>query len=208
MHADCWHLVGLHILYINIIWLHILFINIILANVLKGSNILFNSVIQNLNIENLKSLWKSKTQNAFHVIILCLVKFKSYISFLNCFCFSYSYPGFEGSSVQDERREKEERRERRSDVENSEDEWRRTRIGALKKKAINASTKFRHSLKKKRGRKVSAFSIKDVRVAQEQEACDSFRQILLNEDLLPVKHDDYHMMLRWIYFTINWAVVL
>lgn len=94
------------------------------------------------------------------------------------------------------RREKEERRERRSDVENSEDERRRTRIGALKKKAINASTKFRHSLKKKRGRKVSAFSIKDVRVAQEQEACDSFRQILLNEDLLPVKHDDYHMMLR------------
>lgn len=43
---------------------------------------------------------------------------------------------------------------------------------------------------------MSAFSIKDVRVAQEQEACDSFRQILLNEDLLPVKHDDYHMMLR------------
>lgn len=81
-------------------------------------------------------------------------------------------------------------------MENSEDERRRTRIGALKKKAINASTKFRHSLKKKRGRKVSAFSIKDVRVAQEQEARDSFRQILLNEDLLPVKHDDYHMMLR------------
>ena len=39
-------------------------------------------------------------------------------------------------------------KERRLDVEISEDERRRTRIGSLKKKALSASTKFTHSLKK------------------------------------------------------------
>ncbi|KAI9123622.1 hypothetical protein K1719_004922 [Acacia pycnantha] len=56
----------------------------------------------------------------------------------------FAKPCFEGFSGSDEKGE------RRFDFENSEDE-RRTRIGvgSLKKKAINASTKFRHSLKKK-----------------------------------------------------------
>ncbi|KAE8686565.1 Phosphatidylinositol/phosphatidylcholine transfer protein SFH8 [Hibiscus syriacus] len=58
----------------------------------------------------------------------------------------FARPCFEGISGSDERRE------RKSDFENSEDE-RRTRIGSLKKKAINASTKFKHSLKKKSSRR-------------------------------------------------------
>ncbi|RRT82280.1 hypothetical protein B296_00002360, partial [Ensete ventricosum] len=74
---------------------------------------------------------------------------------------------FEGFSSHDERRE------RKSDIENSEDE-RRTRIGSLKKKAINASTKFRHSLKKKNRRKsdgrVISVSIEDIRNIEELEA--------------------------------------
>lgn len=108
--------------------------------------------------------------------------------------------GFEGFSGGDERRE------RKSDFENSEDE-RRTRIGSLKKKAINASTKFKHSLKKKSSRRksdgrVSSVSIEDVRDAEELKAVDAFRQALMLDELLPEKHDDYHMMLRFSIFLL------
>lgn len=110
--------------------------------------------------------------------------------------------GFEGFSGSDERRE------RKSDFENSEDE-RRTRIGSLKKKAINASTKFRHSLKKKSSRRksdgrVSSVSIEDVRDVEDMQAVDQFRQALIMDELLPERHDDYHMMLRFS----DWLLVL
>nr|XP_016470538.1 PREDICTED: phosphatidylinositol/phosphatidylcholine transfer protein SFH8-like [Nicotiana tabacum] len=108
----------------------------------------------------------------------------------------FARPCFEGSSA------REERRERKSDFENSEDE-RRTRIGSLKKKALNASTKFKHSLKKKNSRRksegrVSSVSIEDIRDAEELQAVDQFRQALLLDELLPEKHDDYYMMLRFL----------
>ncbi|XP_068638184.1 phosphatidylinositol/phosphatidylcholine transfer protein SFH13-like [Aristolochia californica] len=96
----------------------------------------------------------------------------------------------------------EERRERRSDMENSEDERRRTKIGTLKKKAINASNKFTHSLKK-RGKKkidcrVPSVSIEDIRDAKEECAVYAFRQELLARDILPARHDDYHTLLRFL----------
>ncbi|KAJ8763545.1 hypothetical protein K2173_002428 [Erythroxylum novogranatense] len=108
----------------------------------------------------------------------------------------FARPCFEGFSGG------EERRERKSDFENSEDE-RRTRIGSLKKKAINASTKFRHSLKKKSSRRksdgrVSSVSIEDVRDVEELQIVDAFRQALTMDELLPQKLDDYHMMLRFL----------
>ncbi|XP_052203641.1 phosphatidylinositol/phosphatidylcholine transfer protein SFH8-like [Diospyros lotus] len=108
----------------------------------------------------------------------------------------FARPCFEGSSGN------EERRERKSDFENSEDE-RRTRIGSLKKKALNASTKFKHSLRKRSSRRksdgrVSSVSIEDVRDAEELRAVDAFRQALIMDELLPEKHDDYHMMLRFL----------
>ncbi|KAK6121376.1 hypothetical protein DH2020_044875 [Rehmannia glutinosa] len=108
----------------------------------------------------------------------------------------FAMPCFEGSSGNDERRE------RKSDFENSEDE-RRTRIGSLKKKALNASSKFKHSLKKKSSRRksdgrVSSVSIEDIRDAEELQAVESFRQALILDELLPEKFDDYHMMLRFL----------
>ncbi|OMP03649.1 hypothetical protein COLO4_10291 [Corchorus olitorius] len=108
----------------------------------------------------------------------------------------FARPCFEGFSGSDERRE------RKFDFENSEDE-RRTRIGSLKKKAINASTRFKHSLKNKSSRRksdgrVSSVSIEDVRDVEELQAVDQFQQALIMEELLPERHDDYHMMLRFL----------
>ncbi|KAL0000350.1 hypothetical protein SO802_014131 [Lithocarpus litseifolius] len=104
--------------------------------------------------------------------------------------------GLEGSVAHDETRE------RKSDFENSEDERRRSKIGNLKKKAISASNKFTHSLKK-RGKKkidhrVPPVSIEDVRDANEESAVCELRQKLLDRDLLPPRHDDYHTLLRFL----------
>ncbi|KAL6842485.1 hypothetical protein ACP4OV_027720 [Aristida adscensionis] len=96
----------------------------------------------------------------------------------------------------------DDRKERRSDVENSEDERRRLSIGSLKKKALNASNKLTHSLKKRGKRKVehraSSFTIEDVRDEEEERAVFTFQQELLNRNLLPDKHNDYHLLLRFL----------
>ncbi|KAL9661295.1 hypothetical protein QQ045_026119 [Rhodiola kirilowii] len=80
----------------------------------------------------------------------------------------------------------------KSGAERTDDE-KKTRIASLKKKAINASSKFRHSLDRKgrRSSKVLSVSIEDVRDAEEIKA-------LILEELLPAKHDDYHMLLRFL----------
>ncbi|KAK9742678.1 hypothetical protein RND81_03G190400 [Saponaria officinalis] len=103
--------------------------------------------------------------------------------------------GFEGSSGQ------AERNERKSDVEALEDE--KKRRNSLKKKAINASSKLRHSLSIKKGRRKSesrgaCVSIKDVRDVKEVQAVQAFRQALISDELLPARHDDYYMLLRFL----------
>lgn len=105
--------------------------------------------------------------------------------------------GFEGCSSNDERRE------RRSDFEVSEDE-KKTRIGNFnfKKKAAKASSKLRHSLKKKgSSRRRSSdrnfsLTIEDIHDVEELRAVDEFRNLLVSENLLPPTLDDYHIMLR------------
>lgn len=91
---------------------------------------------------------------------------------------------------------REDDRAKRSDLETSEDEKRRTRMRSLKKKA----TKITHTLRK-RSKKVAhcrfaSISTDDFRDEKEEEAVNVFRQVLIDKDLLPACHDDYHTMLR------------
>ncbi|CAM8948665.1 unnamed protein product [Rhodiola kirilowii] len=89
-----------------------------------------------------------------------------------------------------------------SDCENSDDEKRKSKMGNLRKKAVNASTKFTHSLKKRGKRKVDyrvpRVSIEDVRDAKEESAVKELSQRLLAMGLLPVKHGNYHTLLRFL----------
>lgn len=92
----------------------------------------------------------------------------------------------------------EQTREKLSDSECTEDEPRRSRIGNLRKKAISCSSKLTHPLKRKGKRKVDYLIplIEDVRDEKEEKIVLKLRQELLKKDLLPPRHDDYHMLLR------------
>ncbi|KAJ4898720.1 Phosphatidylinositol/phosphatidylcholine transfer protein SFH2 [Raphanus sativus] len=83
-----------------------------------------------------------------------------------------------------------------ADVGISEDDKRSTKLRTLKEKAINATNKFKQSITKKR--RVRGVPIVDEIDTEELQQVDAFRQALILEELLPSKHDDYHMMLRFL----------
>ncbi|CAN1269625.1 Phosphatidylinositol/phosphatidylcholine transfer protein SFH9 [Linum perenne] len=89
------------------------------------------------------------------------------------------------------------------DLETSEDEkQRRARGRSLRKKAMSASNKLTHSLRKRSRRvadcRFAAISVNDVRDAKEEAAVNAFRQAVVTKDLLPRRHDDYHTLLRFL----------
>ncbi|KAM1264509.1 hypothetical protein ACFX2J_034303 [Malus domestica] len=77
---------------------------------------------------------------------------------------------------------------------NSEDE-RKTRLGSFKKAANMITNSFN---KGRRNSKVMSFPMEDDIDAEELKAAQEFRQKLLSEELLPSKHDDTHMLLRFL----------
>ncbi|KAK8711713.1 hypothetical protein V6N13_146982 [Hibiscus sabdariffa] len=89
-----------------------------------------------------------------------------------------------------------------SEFGTSEDEKRRMHRGSLKKKAITASTKLTHSLRKHSRRvsdcKYTEISLEDVRDAEEEKVVRAFRQALLGKDQLPPRCDNYHTLLRFL----------
>lgn len=86
------------------------------------------------------------------------------------------------------------------ELETSEDEWRKSQSRSLRRRAMTASTRLTYSLRKRNNRVADcrnpSILIEDVRDANEEKAVNSFRQVLLENDLLPASHDDYHTMLR------------
>nr|BAE98820.1 hypothetical protein [Arabidopsis thaliana] len=96
---------------------------------------------------------------------------------------------------------REQTGEKLSDSEYIEEEPRRSRIGNLKKKAFSCSTKLTHPLKMRKGKRKIDFQIpliEDVRDEKEEKLVSKLRQQLLQKDLLPPVHDDYHMLLSFL----------
>ena len=95
----------------------------------------------------------------------------------------------------DDKEEKSDEEQHTTDDERKS----KTKMGALKAMARINSRRLRDSLKRRRRKhhgSDSLLQIKDIRDAQEQKAVDDFRQVLAAEDILPAKHDDYHVLLR------------
>ncbi|XP_047336341.1 phosphatidylinositol/phosphatidylcholine transfer protein SFH13-like [Impatiens glandulifera] len=82
------------------------------------------------------------------------------------------------------------------------DERRKSKISALRNKAMNVSNKFTHSLKKKGKRKLESrvppVSIDGICDTKEEVAVEEFRLKLRERNLLPFRHDDYYMLLRFL----------
>nr|GEX14835.1 phosphatidylinositol/phosphatidylcholine transfer protein SFH9-like isoform X1 [Tanacetum cinerariifolium] len=81
-----------------------------------------------------------------------------------------------------------------------EEEKRRIRARSLKKKAMVASARLTNSLKRRRvsNCRYAHISVDDVRDEEEEKDVNAFREVLIEKDLLPYSHDDYHTLLRFL----------
>lgn len=88
--------------------------------------------------------------------------------------------------------------DRAVDMDNLDDE-KKNGVGSFKKKAMNASNKFKSSFsRRRRSSKVMSVDFLDIHDAEEAQSVESLRQTLISEDLLPSKFDDYHVILRFL----------
>lgn len=97
----------------------------------------------------------------------------------------------------------EDKNTQRYDLGTFWDDKRRVRVRSLKKKAMGVSTRPINSLDTGSNKRVSncqfaSISIDDVRDEGEEKVVNAFRQILIEKDLLPNGHDDYHTLLRFL----------
>uniref|UniRef100_A0A7I4DR98 CRAL-TRIO domain-containing protein n=1 Tax=Physcomitrium patens TaxID=3218 RepID=A0A7I4DR98_PHYPA len=88
-----------------------------------------------------------------------------------------------------------------ADCESPRGSCSRAKFGAIR--AIIATSKFRNSLKKRRGcgvhrSKNLSLPIEDIRDSKDQQAVEELRRELNSRNLLPDDHDDYHVLLRFI----------
>ncbi|KAK1437368.1 hypothetical protein QVD17_03159 [Tagetes erecta] len=81
-----------------------------------------------------------------------------------------------------------------------EEEKRRIRVRSLKKKTVVASTRLSNTIRRRRvsNCQFSHISIDEVRDEEEEKAVNAFREHLVEKDLLPNRHDDYHTLLRFL----------
>ncbi|KAJ0691981.1 putative CRAL-TRIO lipid binding domain, CRAL/TRIO domain, CRAL/TRIO domain superfamily [Helianthus annuus] len=89
----------------------------------------------------------------------------------------------------------------RYDLGKFEEEKRRIRVRSLKKKTMVASTRLSSSSIKRRrvsNCRFSHISIDEVRDEVEEKGVKAFRLVLVEKDLLPNCHDDYHTLLRFL----------
>nr|GMD99859.1 phosphatidylinositol/phosphatidylcholine transfer protein SFH8-like [Ipomoea batatas] len=104
----------------------------------------------------------------------------------------FARPSHDGSSGNDG--------DNQSDFGISEEE-RKKRIRLLKMKAKKVSGKVKNSFKKKsrtRNDHGSSIPVDDDWEKEVVEAVSTFREVLIMENLLPRKHDDYHELLRFL----------
>ncbi|GKV29587.1 hypothetical protein SLEP1_g38498 [Rubroshorea leprosula] len=74
------------------------------------------------------------------------------------------------------------------------------RTVSFRRRTMNSSSKSRYSLNRRgrRSNKVMSLEIEDEHDDEEVQVVEALRQALISEELLPEKHDDYHMLLRFL----------